>query len=76
MTTSETPKKKHRCFKCNKKIPLVMRGSPCQCGHEFCMLHRLPETHNCGVDQRSEHLAKSAQTIQQMKCVASKVVKI
>ena len=76
MTTSETPKSKHRCFECRKKIPLAMRGSPCKCGHEFCNAHRLPETHNCGFNQRSEHLAKSAQTIEQMKCVASKVEKI
>ncbi len=42
----------------------------------FCSAHRLPETHNCSFDQRSEHLAKSAQTIEQMKCVAAKVEKI
>ena len=76
MTTSETPKSKHRCFECRKKIPLAMRGSPCKCGHEFCSTHRLPETHNCDFDRRSEHLAKSAQTIEQMKCVASKIEKI
>ena len=76
MTNVETPKSKHRCHECRKKISLVMRGSPCKCGYEFCSLHRLPETHNCQYDRRSEHLEKSAQTIKQMKCVAAKVEKI
>lgn len=30
---------------CNKKIPLV--PIPCKCGVNYCMDHRLPESHNC-----------------------------
>ena len=73
---TEMPKSKHRCYECRKKIPLAMRGSPCKCGHEFCTTHRLPESHCCTFDSRSEHLKKSAQTIEEMRCVAPKVVKI
>ena len=67
---------KVKCYECGKKIPLVMRGTPCHCGHEFCGLHRLPETHNCNFDHRSEHLKTAATQIKDLKCVAEKIDKL
>lgn len=67
---------KTKCHKCGKKIPVVMRGIPCLCGDEFCAVHRLPETHNCGFDHRYEHLKNAATLINDMKCVGEKIKKI
>ena len=75
-TIKTTNKKKNRCYFCNKKIPLVMRGTPCHCGHEFCSEHRLPETHNCQFDCRSEHLKNAEAKIQEMKCVCDKITRV
>uniref|UniRef100_A0A1A8L565 Zinc finger, AN1-type domain 3 n=1 Tax=Nothobranchius pienaari TaxID=704102 RepID=A0A1A8L565_9TELE len=48
-----TPKQKNRrrCFRCQTKLELVQQelGS-CRCGYVFCMLHRLPEQHDCLFD--------------------------
>ncbi|XP_077443066.1 AN1-type zinc finger protein 3-like [Stigmatopora argus] len=48
-----TPKQKNRrrCFSCQSKLELVQQelGS-CRCGYVFCMLHRLPEQHDCLFD--------------------------
>lgn len=50
---SSTPKQKNRrrCFRCQTKLELVQQelGS-CRCGFVFCMLHRLPEQHDCLFD--------------------------
>lgn len=42
--------KKNRCQMkgCNKKLDLV--PFECQCKLKFCVLHRLPEKHNCLFD--------------------------
>ncbi|XP_054617772.1 AN1-type zinc finger protein 3-like isoform X2 [Dunckerocampus dactyliophorus] len=44
-------KKRRRCFRCQTKLELVQQelGS-CRCGYVFCMLHRLPEQHDCLFD--------------------------
>uniref|UniRef100_A0A8D0FZL7 Zinc finger AN1-type containing 3 n=1 Tax=Sphenodon punctatus TaxID=8508 RepID=A0A8D0FZL7_SPHPU len=44
-------KSRRRCFQCQKKLELVQQelGS-CRCGYVFCMLHRLPEQHDCTFD--------------------------
>ena len=68
--------KKNRCYFCNKKIPLTLRGMACQCGFEFCALHRLPEEHKCTFDHREQHLTCATNKIDAMKCVAVKVEKI
>jgi hypothetical protein len=39
--TQMNAKTKNRCHQCNKKIPLVMRGTPCQCGFEFLLNQKL-----------------------------------
>lgn len=50
---TSTPKQKNRrrCFRCQTKLELVQQelGS-CRCGYVFCMLHRLPEQHDCLFD--------------------------
>ena len=76
MTVEVHLTKKTRCHVCKKKIPLTMRGTPCQCGFEFCNLHRLPETHGCTFDHREKHLSSASEKINSMKCVANKVEKI
>ncbi|KAM9798273.1 AN1-type zinc finger protein 3-like [Neosynchiropus ocellatus] len=49
----QTPKQKNRrrCFRCQTKLELVQQelGS-CRCGYVFCLLHRLPEQHDCLFD--------------------------
>ncbi|XP_062322987.1 AN1-type zinc finger protein 3-like isoform X1 [Osmerus eperlanus] len=44
-------KNRRRCFRCQTKLELVQQelGS-CRCGYVFCMLHRLPEQHDCLFD--------------------------
>ncbi|XP_073412376.1 AN1-type zinc finger protein 3 isoform X2 [Dendrobates tinctorius] len=52
-TDRNRPKQKsrRRCFRCQIKLELVQQelGS-CRCGYVFCMLHRLPEQHDCTFD--------------------------
>ncbi|XP_072321603.1 AN1-type zinc finger protein 3 homolog [Eucyclogobius newberryi] len=54
------PKQRNRkrCHHCQTKLELVQQelGS-CRCGYVFCMLHRLPEQHECMFD----HLGRSRQ---------------
>lgn len=47
-----------RCHRCQIKLELVQQelGS-CRCGYVFCMLHRLPEQHECLFD----HLGRGRQ---------------
>ncbi|XP_072266107.1 AN1-type zinc finger protein 3 [Pyxicephalus adspersus] len=44
-------KSRRRCYRCQIKLELVQQelGS-CRCGYVFCMLHRLPEQHDCTFD--------------------------
>ncbi|KAG7508254.1 AN1-type zinc finger protein 3-like [Solea senegalensis] len=44
-------KNRRRCYRCQTKLELVQQelGS-CRCGYVFCMLHRLPEQHDCLFD--------------------------
>ena len=48
-------KKKDRCaFEgCRKKLKLT--DMDCKCKNRFCSLHRLPETHNCSWNPKSEN---------------------
>ncbi|XP_041715979.1 AN1-type zinc finger protein 3-like isoform X1 [Coregonus clupeaformis] len=50
---SRGPKQRNRrrCYRCQTKLELVQQelGS-CRCGYVFCMLHRLPEQHDCLFD--------------------------
>ncbi|KAM4041505.1 AN1-type zinc finger protein 3 [Anomaloglossus baeobatrachus] len=50
---SNRPKQKsrRRCFRCQIKLELVQQElGYCRCGYVFCMLHRLPEQHDCTFD--------------------------
>ncbi|KAM8846242.1 AN1-type zinc finger protein 3 homolog [Synchiropus picturatus] len=51
-------KNRRRCFRCQTKLELVQQelGS-CRCGYVFCLLHRLPEQHDCLFD----HLGRGRQ---------------
>ncbi|CAL1585623.1 unnamed protein product [Knipowitschia caucasica] len=50
-TSTPRQKNRRRCFRCQTKLELVQQelGS-CRCGYVFCMLHRLPEQHDCLFD--------------------------
>uniref|UniRef100_A0A8C5NY96 AN1-type zinc finger protein 3 n=1 Tax=Jaculus jaculus TaxID=51337 RepID=A0A8C5NY96_JACJA len=50
-TSRSKQKSRRRCFQCQTKLELVQQelGS-CRCGFVFCMLHRLPEQHDCTFD--------------------------
>uniref|UniRef100_H3AMC8 Zinc finger AN1-type containing 3 n=2 Tax=Latimeria chalumnae TaxID=7897 RepID=H3AMC8_LATCH len=50
-TSRPKQKSRRRCFRCQIKLELVQQelGS-CRCGYVFCMLHRLPEQHDCTFD--------------------------
>ncbi|XP_078503491.1 AN1-type zinc finger protein 3 [Lissotriton helveticus] len=50
-TSRSKQKSRRRCFQCQIKLELVQQelGS-CRCGYVFCMLHRLPEQHDCTFD--------------------------
>ena len=47
--TIEKKNKKNKCYICNKKINIVqLEFSLCNlCDHNYCLLHRLPENHEC-----------------------------
>jgi hypothetical protein len=64
----------NKCSMCNKKTGLL--GFSCQCGGNFCTLHRHLESHNCTAyntikNKSLENLAK-----QNQKIIADKIIKI
>lgn len=56
--SSSKQRNRKRCHHCQTKLELVQQelGS-CRCGYVFCMLHRLPEQHECMFD----HLGRGRQ---------------
>uniref|UniRef100_A0A3Q3GNI1 Zinc finger, AN1-type domain 3 n=1 Tax=Kryptolebias marmoratus TaxID=37003 RepID=A0A3Q3GNI1_KRYMA len=50
-SSSSKQRSRKRCHRCQTKLELVQQelGS-CRCGYVFCMLHRLPEQHECLFD--------------------------
>ncbi|XP_012987991.1 AN1-type zinc finger protein 3 isoform X1 [Esox lucius] len=50
-SSSSKQRSRRRCHQCQMKLELVQQelGS-CRCGYVFCMLHRLPEQHDCLFD--------------------------
>ncbi|XP_034728941.1 AN1-type zinc finger protein 3 homolog isoform X3 [Etheostoma cragini] len=56
--SSSKQRSRKRCHRCQTKLELVQQelGS-CRCGYVFCMLHRLPEQHECLFD----HLGRGRQ---------------
>ncbi|XP_060781311.1 AN1-type zinc finger protein 3 isoform X2 [Neoarius graeffei] len=67
-------KNRRRCHRCQTKLELVQQelGS-CRCGYVFCMLHRLPEQHDCLFDHlgrgREEAVLKMVKLDRKLKMV-------
>lgn len=67
---------KTKCNICNKKLSsLNALTNKCKCGLIFCTAHRLPETHDCSFNFKSNDNEKKI-LVDQNKCVTSKVDKI
>ncbi len=46
-----------KCAHCKKKISITLPVFRCKCikkKHQFCIIHRYPEEHNCTYDWKSE----------------------
>jgi predicted nucleic acid binding AN1-type Zn finger protein len=71
-------KKGPRCQidSCKKKLSLVIQTLSCRCEKTFCSQHRLPENHNCGFDFREHNNNKKNIKIEELKCVADKIIRI
>lgn len=64
--------KKPRCsfIGCNTKLSLL--DLECKCKNKYCLLHRLPEDHNCSYDFKTEGkllIKKNNPTIVNDKCI-------
>ena len=50
---NKTKMPKRCCMKdCKKKLGIIKMS--CKCGKFFCIIHRLPENHNCTYDFETE----------------------
>ena len=47
---------KKRCFKCNKKLPLIPFS--CKCENFFCSKCRMPENHTCTFNWKQNYKEK------------------
>ena len=56
-----------KCSHCKKKSHIIVTCS--QCGKDFCIVHRSPESHKCSPAEHIEH-------INLVKCVPKKLDKI
>lgn len=67
-------KKKNRCSSpdCKKKLGLMPFS--CKCGLSFCMKHRLPDSHSCTYDFKSE--AQDRLRRDNPQIVSDKIIKI
>ena len=64
-------KKKCEHFECNKRISAVDTiMSSCNCGKQFCTIHRLSEMHKCSYNYK--HIDISGE-IDKLKCVSDRV---
>jgi len=60
---------------CKKKLKIT--DFTCgYCNLKYCMSHRLPEDHNCNIDFSKLKEDKKDIMIDNMKCVAPKIVKL
>jgi predicted nucleic acid binding AN1-type Zn finger protein len=57
---------------CNKRIKLV--NLYCKCGYIYCVIHRLPENHECKFDYKN--IISKEKIIENMKCSSVKIQKI
>tara|TARA_Y100000768_G_scaffold50183_2_gene32723 strand:- start:5730 stop:5969 length:240 start_codon:yes stop_codon:yes gene_type:complete len=65
---------------CNEKIaPAAALIGQCKCGKCFCVVHRLPEAHECTFIKTAEQLKKDKEDklkkLEEMKCIANKINK-
>lgn len=58
------------CGKCGKRLGVV--NFECKCGERFCARHRLPESHACKYDFKTQ--GKNGIKSQNPRIVAPKVV--
>jgi hypothetical protein len=56
---------------CKKKINAINVVLKCRCDKSFCVIHRLPEYHNCQSDYRKFN---KEEFIENNKCVAKQVI--
>ena len=65
---------KSKCPVCKKQTAVII-GHCKYCSLQFCLLHRLPETHNCsGIEVcRKELRDRNTAQLLASKCIASKI---
>ena len=59
---------------CKNKLSLIDLSLECKCKYIYCTKHRLPESHECTFDHKSNDKKILEKTVQ--KCVGDKVTKI
>ena len=64
---------KNKCHLCKHKAAVII-GHCKYCDLDFCVAHRIPETHNCSGIELCQKECKARNTAQLLasKCVASK----
>ena len=74
----KTKTKKPRCaFEgCKKKLSLITLELSCRCGESFCAVHRMPESHKCTFDYKNENQVNKCVKVEDLKCVADKIIRI
>lgn len=65
---------KKKCGNCKGKLGIVNYECKCTSEHKFCSKCRLPESHNCNYDFKTE--CKKSLTNQLVKVEYEKVIKI
>ena len=62
----------NKCFFCKKKKKKIL--FECKCGNFFCLVHLLPEKHNCTFDFKKEGKERIKEN--NPKIVNDKIIKI
>ena len=59
---------------CKKKLSITqLIACKCKCSNQYCILHRLPEQHNCNYNFKKIDIDEF---IKQNKCSADKLIRI
>jgi len=71
-TSKNTNKSSNRCNleECNKKLQLT--DFKCKCNNTYCSKHRLPETHCCNYDYKTN--GRDLLNKQNQPCIAKKIL--
>ena len=77
-TEKKKKKKTPRCAYegCRKKLSAISLSLTCRCNKVFCPLHRLPESHKCTFDYKNDNNLKQCVKVEELKCVADKIIRI